>query len=87
MSVVIVATLLFLVSLHAKLLTAWVYQVYPGWNGNRKAIWARVRNEDHRILFVPAVNEYTGEKRCTVKDVLLAFRIPASKYYYWKSCA
>jgi hypothetical protein len=70
-----------------KVLTAWIYQVYPDWDGNRKAIWARIRNEDYRMLFVQAVNEYTLEKGCTVKEALLAFRIPASKYYYWKSCA
>lgn len=68
-----------------KVLTAWIYEVYPDWDGNRKAIWARIRNENYRKLFVQAVNEYTREKGCTVKDALLAFRIPASKYYYWKS--
>ncbi len=69
-----------------KVLTVWVYQVYPDWDGNRRAIWARVRDENYQMLFVRAVNEYTLEKGCTVKDALLAFRIPASKYYYWKSC-
>jgi hypothetical protein len=69
-----------------KVLTARVYHVYPDWYGNRRAIWARVRNENYKMLFVQAVNEYSREKGCTVKDALLAFRIPASKYYYWKSC-
>ncbi|OPY30611.1 MAG: hypothetical protein A4E28_00192 [Methanocella sp. PtaU1.Bin125] len=69
-----------------RVLAAWVYQVYPDWDGNRKAIQARIRGEDYRKLFVRAVGEYAKEKRCTVKDALLAFRIPASKYYYWKSC-
>jgi hypothetical protein len=27
------------------------------------------------------------ERHSTVKDALLALRIPASKYYYWKSDA
>jgi hypothetical protein len=68
-----------------RVLAEWVYEVYPDWDGNRLNIHASIKREDYRKLFVSAVNEYVREKRCTIKDALLAFRIPASKYYYWKS--
>jgi hypothetical protein len=70
-----------------RVLAAWVYEVYPDWNGNRRAIWARIKDEDYKKLFLSAVNEYVQERQSTVKDALLALRIPASKYYYWKSGA
>jgi hypothetical protein len=68
-----------------RVLVSWVYEVYPDWDGNRRDIRALIRKEDYRKLFVFAVNEYVREKRCTIKEALLAFRIPASKYYHWKS--
>jgi hypothetical protein len=70
-----------------RVLVTWVYEVYPDWNGNRRSIRDRLKNEDYRKLFVSAVSQYTREKRCTIKEALLAFRIPASKYYHWKSGA
>jgi hypothetical protein len=70
-----------------RVLVAWVYEVYPDWDGNRRAIWARIKDEDYKKLFLSAVNEYVRERQSTVKDALLALRIPASKYYYWKSDA
>jgi hypothetical protein len=68
-----------------RVLASWIYEVYPDWEGNRLDIGAQIKNEDYRKLFVSAVNEYVRERHCTIKEALLAFRIPASKYYYWKS--
>lgn len=70
-----------------RVLASWVYEVYPDWDGNRRNIGVQIKKEDYRKLFVSAVNQYSREKRCTIKEALLAFRIPASRYYYWKSSA
>jgi hypothetical protein len=66
-------------------LASWISEVYPDWGGNSREIRTLIGNEDYRKLFVSAVNEYVREKQCTIKEALLAFRIPASRYYYWKS--
>jgi hypothetical protein len=68
-----------------RVLVSWIYEVYPDWEGDQRDIRALIKDEDYRKLFVTAVNEYTREKHCTIKEALLAFRIPASKYYHWKS--
>jgi hypothetical protein len=70
-----------------RVLVAWVYEVYPDWDSNRRAIRASIKDEDYKKLFLSAVDEYVRERHSTVKDALLALRIPASKYYYWKSDA
>jgi hypothetical protein len=67
-----------------RVLAAWVYEVYPDWDTNRRAIWSRIKDEDYKKLFISAVNEYVRERQSTVKDALLALRIPSSKYYHWK---
>lgn len=68
-----------------RVLASWVDEVYPDWAGNSKDIRALLKAEDYRKLFVSAVNEYAREKRCTIKEALLTFRIPASRYYHWRS--
>lgn len=68
-----------------RLLASWIYEVYPDWEGDRRDIRAQIKGEDYRKLFVSAVNEYVREKHCTIKEVLLAFRLPASRNYHWKS--
>ncbi|CAJ37571.1 J domain-containing protein [Methanocella arvoryzae] len=64
----------------------WVEQVYPEWQTDRPKIWAEIRGKNYKTLFIAAVEEYTRTNKCAVRDALLAFRIPESKYYYWKSC-
>lgn len=64
----------------------WVEQVYPEWKSDRPKIWAEIKGKNYKTLFVAAVEEYVKTNQCAVRDALLAFRIPESKYYYWKSC-
>lgn len=68
-----------------RVLASWIYEVYPDWEGDRRHIRAQIKGEDYRKMFVSAVNEYVREKHCTIKEALLAFRLPASRYYHWKS--
>ncbi|WP_424359641.1 hypothetical protein [Methanocella sp. MCL-LM] len=64
----------------------WVEQVYPEWQTDRPKIWAEIKGKSYKALFIAAVEEYTRTNQCAIRDALLAFRIPESKYYYWKSC-
>lgn len=64
----------------------WVEQIYPEWQHDRSKIWAELKGKSYKALFVAAVEEYSKTNHCAVRDALLAFRIPESKYYYWKSC-
>lgn len=49
-------------------------------------IYGKAMSRACKKYFVDAVLNYTYEKSI-IKEALLAFRIPASKYYYWKSGA
>ena len=64
---------------------SWVEQIYPDYKADRERIWTEIRGKSYKQLFITAVEEYAKTNQCAVRDALLAFRIPESKYYYWKS--